>query len=194
MSSHHIVRDEQEPALFLLEPEVVDFQVIESLLEWSPVVLLPDYHLDLVLMWGIKFEVLIFGNNDENQLRSDLMDYLPLKFIPTKGDYLQSGLDFLVQHNHQHLNLITNFDNTKNKLNNSLKLEVVIYQGESKHFQVKNGFWKKWLTKDTRLDFELNKFTATNLMQVDNFYLVKQDGWVEIKADAEPFWLSEQVG
>lgn len=54
MSSHHTVRDEQEPALVLAELAGVDYEQVGELLEWGPTVLVFVPALAQVLAWGIK--------------------------------------------------------------------------------------------------------------------------------------------
>ena len=57
MSSHHFVKEGQEPALFILDN--IAFQYAESLLEWVPLVMVADSVLESVLQWGIKIDVVL---------------------------------------------------------------------------------------------------------------------------------------
>ena len=57
MSSHHFVKEGQEPALFILDN--IPFQYAESLLEWVPLVMVADRALENVLHWGIKIDVVL---------------------------------------------------------------------------------------------------------------------------------------
>ena len=56
MSSHHIVRDEQEPALLIDDASVIHFEFVELLLEWSPRVMVTSNAIDEVLNWGVKID------------------------------------------------------------------------------------------------------------------------------------------
>ena len=59
MSSHHIVRDEQEPALIILSLKSVESAILDELLEWSPTVILPDHLIEEAAVLGFKFDVVI---------------------------------------------------------------------------------------------------------------------------------------
>ncbi|MFT7427225.1 MAG: hypothetical protein ACI9O5_003185, partial [Algoriphagus sp.] len=59
MSSHHFVKEQQEPAVLILDPENIRFDQISGLFEWVPTILVSEKALDLVLSWGIKIDVIM---------------------------------------------------------------------------------------------------------------------------------------
>ncbi|HBK84253.1 MAG TPA: thiamine diphosphokinase, partial [Flavobacterium sp.] len=59
MSSHHIVRDDQEPALIIANGAACSTELIGQLLEWSPLVIVLDAAIERVLELGIKVDVLL---------------------------------------------------------------------------------------------------------------------------------------
>ncbi|MBD3725125.1 MAG: thiamine diphosphokinase, partial [Flavobacteriaceae bacterium] len=59
MSSHHIVRDDQEPALIIANGAACSKELMGQLLEWSPFVVVLDSAIDRVLNLGIKVDVLL---------------------------------------------------------------------------------------------------------------------------------------
>lgn len=59
MSSHHIVRDDQEPALIIANGEACSSELLNQLLEWSPLVVVLDSAIERVVELGIKIDVLI---------------------------------------------------------------------------------------------------------------------------------------
>ncbi|TAG64248.1 MAG: thiamine diphosphokinase, partial [Runella slithyformis] len=65
MSSHHIIRDKQEPALLIANGESCSFELMGQLLEWSPFVVVLDGAAQRVLDLGIKIDVLL-GDFDHN--------------------------------------------------------------------------------------------------------------------------------
>ena len=70
MSSHHFVRDKQEPALIIANGDECSNEVLNQLLEWNPFVLVLDGALDRVLMKGIKVDAVIgdFDSLNVNRL------------------------------------------------------------------------------------------------------------------------------
>ena len=59
MSSHHIVRDDQEPALIIANGAACNNELLGQLLEWSPLVIVLDSAIERVLELGIKVDVLL---------------------------------------------------------------------------------------------------------------------------------------
>ena len=59
MSSHHFVKEQQEPAVFILDAEHIHLDRISGLLEWVPTILVSEKALDRVLSWGIKIDVIL---------------------------------------------------------------------------------------------------------------------------------------
>ena len=54
MSSHHIVRDDQAPALIIANGEACSEELLGQLLEWSPTVIVLDAAIERVIKLGSK--------------------------------------------------------------------------------------------------------------------------------------------
>ncbi|MGL4630855.1 MAG: thiamine diphosphokinase [Leadbetterella sp.] len=110
MSSHHIVRDKQEPALLIANGESCSMDLLEQLLEWSPFVLVLDGAIDRVLDLGIKID-LVSGDFDSKKISEDDIRKVqfPIEVICTpdqnKTD-LEKGLDILVQKGFPAVNIV----------------------------------------------------------------------------------------
>ena len=57
MSSHHIVKEGQEPALIIANGESCSTELLGQLLEWSPFVVVLDGAINRVLDLGIKVDL-----------------------------------------------------------------------------------------------------------------------------------------
>ena len=77
MSSHHIVKDDQEPALIIANGASCATELMGQLLEWSPWVIVLDSAIERVLPLNIKVDV-VLGDFDqlENELSSGKYDLL----------------------------------------------------------------------------------------------------------------------
>lgn len=95
MSSHHVVRDEQEPALLIDDPFALQLEFVEHLLEWSPTVVVTANALDEVLHWGIKVDVVLAHTSQIESLKPRLKDQQPIDLyaFETK-DLLNAGFVF----------------------------------------------------------------------------------------------------
>jgi thiamine pyrophosphokinase len=101
MSSHHIVREKQEPALIIANGEACNDELLGQLLEWSPFVLVLDGAIDRVLARGIKIDVLFgdfdHGNKNFEELKTS---QFPIEIIHApdqeKTD-LEKAIEFLIE-------------------------------------------------------------------------------------------------
>ena len=59
MSSHHIVREKQEPALYIHHLGNFDEENLGQLLEWSPTIVVAASEYEKALSLGIKIDVVI---------------------------------------------------------------------------------------------------------------------------------------
>lgn len=109
MSSHHFVKENQEPALIIANGQPCSETLLGELLEWSPYVIVLDGALDKVLSYGIKFDVLL-GDFDRLEAKHlDLPDQPNIEIVHTpdqnKTD-LEKALDFLIQKGHKAVNIV----------------------------------------------------------------------------------------
>lgn len=109
MSSHHIVRDKQEPALLIANGEACQPELLGQLLEWSPTVVVLDSAIWRVLDLGIKVDVLL-GDFDRNlDLDTIRAQQYPLEIVHTpdqeKTD-LDKGIEFLIQRGFPAVNIV----------------------------------------------------------------------------------------
>lgn len=159
MSSHHIVRDDQEPALIIANGAACSEELLGQLLEWSPFVIVLDSAIERVLELGIKVDVLL-GDFDRG---FDAAHYAekqyPLEIVHTpdqnKTD-LEKAFDYLVQKGHKAVNVVwatgRRADHTVTNITNIVRyrdqLKIVILDDHSKVFLLPKKF-EKWYTAHT---------------------------------------------
>ncbi len=161
MSSHHIVRDDQEPALIIANGASCSEDLLGQLLEWSPLVIVLDSAIERVLELGIKVDVLLGdfdrGFNPEYYLEKQY----PLEIVHTpnqdKTD-LEKAFDYLIEKGHKAVNVIwatgKRADHTITNITNIVayrnQLKIVIIDDHSKVFLLPNKY-DKWYTANTTL-------------------------------------------
>lgn len=161
MSSHHIVRDDQEPALIIANGASCNTELMGQLLEWSPFVVVLDSAIDRVIEMGIKVDVLLGDFDRDFNPDKYLESQFPLEIIHTpdqnKTD-LEKAFDFLIERGHKAVNVIwatgKRADHTITNITNMVqyrnKLKVVILDDHSKIFVLPNKY-EKWYPKDTTI-------------------------------------------
>ncbi|MEM9297087.1 MAG: hypothetical protein AAGA64_01760 [Bacteroidota bacterium] len=197
MSSHHIVRDEQEPALLILSLRDIRNSTIDELLEWSPTVVLPDILINDVLNRGFRFDIILCEEAKENLLRKSLRAYFPLRFLSASPDlWLDRTIDCLVESGHNALSIITDqFDDrfmTKKHLPN---IDLVIYDTNFKWHRVQTHF-KKWFPKGKEIrmvgsNFEITGYITSN-RDLGDSYITEYNGMIVVSC-SEPIWFGERI-
>lgn len=154
MSSHHIVRDDQEPALIIANGAECSKELMGQLLEWSPLVIVLDSAIERVIKLGIKVDVLL-GDFDGGLNPDDYRDMqYPLEIVHTpdqdKTD-LEKAFDYLVGRKIPAVNVIwatgRRADHTITNITNIVRyrdlLKIVILDDNSKVFLLPPVF-EKW--------------------------------------------------
>ncbi|MFO7824195.1 MAG: thiamine pyrophosphokinase [Cyclobacterium sp.] len=151
MSSHHFVKEQQEPALLILTTEGWDLPTLNSLLEWVPTVLVTQETVFQVLSLGIKVDVIV-GHPEFHQDNEGLSEaQFPVKFVPAvDNDYLDASIAYLNQSTHHAVNILA-FDPTASKnLEPYLDLMDIVFVCEGfRYSPARKGIFQKWLPKTT---------------------------------------------
>lgn len=128
MSSHHIIREKQEPALIIANGEACSMELLGELLEWSPFVLALDGALARLTALGIKVDAVIgdFDSLESPEIWQQQQDHLRVLHRPDQDKTdLEKGLDFLLDEGHQAANILwgsgMRLDHTYANLSNMVK-------------------------------------------------------------------------
>lgn len=109
MSSHHIVREKQEPALIIANGESCSSELLGLLLEWSPFVVVLDSAIHRVMSLGIKIDVLLGDFDREINLDEIEQNQYPIEIIHApnqdKTD-LEKAFDFLIERGFPAVNVV----------------------------------------------------------------------------------------
>ena len=177
MSSHHIVRDDQEPALIIANGASCSFELLGQLLEWSPIVVVLDSAIERVLQLDIKVDVLLgdFDRDFNSEIYKEKQYPLEIVYTPNQDKTdLEKALDYLIEKGHQAVNIVwatgKRADHTITNITNIIryrnKLKIVILDDHSKIFLLPNKF-EKWYTANTPISLipvgKVSGITTQNL-------------------------------
>lgn len=184
MSSHHIVRDDQEPALIIANGAACSNELLGQLLEWSPLVIVLDSAMERVLELGIKVDVLLgdFDRGfDANYYKEK---QYPLEIVHTpdqnKTD-LEKAFDYLFERKIPAVNVVwatgKRADHTITNLTNMVRyreqLKIVILDDHSKVFLLPKKF-EKWYPANTPISL-IPIGHVTGIHSENLFYPLKND-------------------
>lgn len=159
MSSHHIVRDDQEPALIIANGAACNPELLGQLLEWSPLVIVLDSAIERVMQLDIKVDVLLGDFDRDFDANYYKEKQYPIEIVHTpdqdKTD-LEKAFDYLYERNIPAANVVwatgRRADHTITNLTNIVryrdKLKIVILDDHSKVFLLPKKF-EKWYTANT---------------------------------------------
>lgn len=217
MSSHHIVRDKQEPALLIANGEACNPELLGQLLEWSPTVVVLDSAIWRVLDLGIKVDVLL-GDFDRNlDLDSIRAQQYPLDIVHTpdqnKTD-LDKGIEYLIERGYPAVNIVWatgrradhSLTNMTNIVRYKNQIRIVVIDDYSRIFPLVGRF-EKWYEAGTPislipvgtvtgftsegLKYNLQDATLTLGYYTSSSNEVAEDGFVRIDAQTGDLLIME---
>lgn len=188
MSSHHIVKEKQEPALLILDLADFDEEHLGQLLEWSPTILVNEESAEKLHSLGIKFDVLLTEASN-----SFLQDNL--KVISVENNVLESAFGFLLAEGYPAVNLITGKRSMDDFRVYATQINLVIYSGNQKIYSVHSGF-KKWkpageiiTISNPPKDLQQNGLEKIN----DHQFKILDDGFFTLNFEQAFLFISEEI-
>lgn len=176
MSSHHFVKEGQEPALILANGTPCSMHILEDLMAWSPKVIVLDGAIHKAIERNIPFDVLI-GDFDSLDPFHQTLPF-PFEKIHTpdqnKTD-LEKGLDFLLLQNTTAAHILWatggRLDHLMSNLNVMAKfqnfLDLQLLDDHSRVYPIKSPF-KKFFPKNTNISLvpitEVTGLVSKNLV------------------------------
>ncbi len=209
MSSHHIVRDKQEPALLIDDPSALSNEFVDLLLEWSPVVIVTSHALDKVLTWGIKIDVVVARLDELDILKSVLKPQSPVQLLGFEtSDLLSAAYVFLSDENQHAVNVLADLYQTRILdlvKEHASQIDSVIYYNDQKWILSKQGRFEKWVT--TGQVFGLHPVAQNTFFTSEGFFndwenemllepielTAQVTGIVKLQTNNKPLWVVEPM-
>lgn len=208
MSSHHIVRDEQEPALILHQLGSFSTDVLHSLLEWSPTVVGCEPAINRFTSLGHKLDVVLVGFQNFNFWQEQLSDQQPVKIIASQGGgFLMTGLTILQREGHKAVNVVTDdasYHDVVELVSEWIHiLDIVIYTPSKRVLIVRDMTFRKWLPVGSVLrlvclegdcEWQTDDVIGTATKNADELEVkVEKEGDIIIQSNKPPFLVIEKL-
>ena len=161
MSSHHIVREDQEPALIIANGAECSMELLGQLLEWSPIVIVLDSAMNRILDLNIKVDVLLgdFDRGFDPEYYKEKQYPLEIVHTPNQDKTdLEKAFEYLIERNIPAVNVVwatgKRADHTITNITSIVQyrnqLKIVVLDDYSKIFLLPKRF-EKWYTANTLL-------------------------------------------
>lgn len=189
MSSHHIVREKQEPALLVLHLGDFSFEHLGQLLEWSPTVIATKETADQLVDNHIKVDWII-TDQSKNETQSDV------RIIPlTNQTYLSAAFSYLITAQYPAVNVITDNDDVDRYFEYIKYIDLVIYTPTEKVYPISSGF-NKWkpageqiTLKNTPIDFS---YKGLEQLSADKYQTIS-DGFITLSFSNPAIFIAEEI-
>ncbi|MBL7859097.1 MAG: hypothetical protein JNM57_15500 [Cyclobacteriaceae bacterium] len=195
MSSHHFVREGQEPALLILD--VIALERMEPLLEWAPTVIVTEKMLNDALTWGIKIDVAVVDTGQLSSWKERLLHQAPIKILThqPQEDALETAFHFLISTKQKAVNIITQKPDVIMKKSEGFlsHLNVVLLSEDFRWLAIPSGHFEKWVPARTQLSISHQlPVTLEGLVAHDGKYEAVHEGLISIRSEAN-FWVQERL-
>ncbi|MTI20212.1 hypothetical protein E1176_04195 [Fulvivirga sp. RKSG066] len=191
MSSHHVIRDNQEAAVFLYDHTSCDSEILGSALEWSPLIITTENSAEFLLRSGIKIDVVLIKSIGIET--NSAYEYTTHNI---EDSYLGSGLRLLTDKNHKAVYIFGSLDSLDLEVIESSGLVISIIDRKRKWSFIKKGKINKWLPDGAKLYIKSTaKIASEGVYQsvdVPNLIKIDKEGLVKLKSD-QGFWLGEDI-
>jgi thiamine pyrophosphokinase len=189
MSSHHIVREKQEPALVALGLESFPEEMLGQLLEWSPTVIATPLVAELINSFGIKIDIII-ADAIEETLQSDV------KLVALGDDSpLEAALKYLIANTYTAVNIVTDELHLSLLLYYADKINLVIFSKGQKVYPVVPGFskWKPEGEYIRILSYGQGLQLSGLEEKEEGVFMTTADGFITLQFNAPFVFIAEDI-
>lgn len=186
MSSHHIVRENQEPALLVENFHALSEEYLGQILEWSPTIITTEDNIDFFLAEDTKVDFLYAHAIDSSQEE--------IKLITPKTTFLRDSLDYLIANNYKAVNIFS-MSLEAFFLEYAHHINIVAFV-EGIRYVLIQSHYEKWKVKGQKMYInvsEIKSFNGLKFLQ-DNVFEVEHDGFVVLEMNTDNFvFVGEEI-
>lgn len=193
MSSHHVIRDEQEPPVLILAIEN-NLEQIKQLLGWSPTVWVLEEHAEWVMSQNIKIDGILSSNpSKHNPVELQAGNYLVREFqkdnilaciFSTLEDKEFTGINIFCDAALREilLNLVKDAD---------IKIPVSIFVEGQITLVIFKTQLRKWYPAESKVQILAGRLVSGHLEKNENYFVMKEEGFIQIKSERPLIILTE---
>ncbi|UII22631.1 hypothetical protein [Fulvivirga ligni] len=197
MSSHHIVRDDQEPALIINEA-IDNLEHVQQLLEWSPTVISSQDALPWLIKNQIKVDVVICKNEDQKNIFQLLEFQQPVKilgFEALESSIISEAISFLGYSKYPAAHIIGPISkDSMMTITNYTSLNLNWSDGDNMWSLFKSGRFSKWLKEKHELQLAGSSLQIKgDFEKVDDQKIITASAGIIEITSPEVFWIGERL-
>lgn len=198
MSSHHFVREKQEPSILVAGDAMSDQEIIGQLFEWCPQVLIHEKNIALFSEWQVKVDVLFYRSLTNETVSVLLPMQENIKWVQLPPDPAED-LSFMIrylEHDGQQSAYIIGLTYEEVKASFLRPSEIkLIYIHEQQRSYPLGRQHEKWMAAGQEISVnDASKITYTENLEkrTEHLFTVKQDGFIRIQTQGS-ILLTEEI-
>ncbi len=191
MSSHHVIRDGQEPPVFLLNEASVQHPLLGDLLEWSPLTICLDQAVPALIRKGFKADHILCQTSDPSQWHYVFDQHYSVSLVKVGNwEEVISAVKAILDTNAaDFLHVLASNETSKKPF--EIFDKVVFFSAEVKWTWYREGKYRKWMEAGSRVLLEggYKEIIGEYLDQGDSIETT-ETGIIEMKG-LEKIWIGE---
>jgi len=190
MSSHHFVREGQEPALLVIDAIADDH--LMSLLEWSPLVMVTSDALSKVATWGIRVDVVLVEKSAHIPIVMQHTSYIGhATIVNVTSGLADAVLDHLQSLRQHTLHVLVESADMHFARWESGRLQIILIDERLRWSRIMTGRFEKWFPEKETLHIHADQSWEVTGASGDNTQIeTDRPGLVTIRSSG-PFWVGE---
>lgn len=184
MSSHHFVREHQEPAVYIRSANILDLQVLGGLLEWAPWIIVHEEAIAAALEWGIRVDAVLCQLESKPMVEKLFAHLGKVDFLEAskpETDIVQI-IDALKTKGGKDLNI---FINNKAELEPYFNIplptsaNIVLFSPNLKWVKITGKPFEKWFIKGRTIQIK----DAPEMLEIEGDFNLIHPGLITILSD-----------
>lgn len=208
MSSHHIIRDNQEAAVFISSFHQEQLPTLDGALEWSPIVVATEATFQELNRMGKKIDVLICERTFVNVNSRIIQLQHPLEIIYTsdQSPILQLGITCLIKKKTPGIYLFSDISVKEfiTLCNHHIDIPIVLFNNGIRYSMIKKTNFEKWYAPGTEIHLikssenEEIRITYPDrksmlaITEAHSIFILTDEGLYQISGE-KPFVLGEKI-
>ncbi|MFK7899481.1 MAG: hypothetical protein AB8B61_01860 [Cyclobacteriaceae bacterium] len=197
MSSHHTIRENQEPAIALLDPLAINESVLMDLLEWSPQLVISEQCIDWVISKGLKIDIVLQKEFTESEITDKLANQFPILIKRYEGSVMDASISTIQENGNPSAQLFLDYSSyTLEGLHELVisypGMKVTFLNRTTSAFFPTNNSLTKWLPKGRKISLLSSVPVFVNRIISENEFIPKKEGNYTFSSD-KSFLLIEEL-
>lgn len=189
MSSHHIIRDEQEPPVLVFKL-FNNWNELSELLGWSPVLLVDPHLKEVFELKQTKVDGFLTNAEDNHVMGDNNWVYNPSNFALTLKNWI-------VDKNYTGIYIFCDDGLMKGLFQDikevKISIPIIFFTESGKYSLIPNSKFRKWFPKNYKIDILNDDIINTkNLTREEKGFVLEQEGFINIEVKGDLILIKEQ--